>query len=167
MSILEDLRGMLTAYQLNNDYSDETLESFILESKLLVGEGFMFDSVEEDYVPDFYDDVYMTDMYPVKDVTIYLGDEQVTPKRVGSEGIIYLPKRVHGDLTVHYTVGLPDDDVTTYLLPICLQLIKQKEGQNLASISEGDVSISYDTGNSSQALVNQLKNKYTGRVVFI
>lgn len=174
MSILTDLRGILIAHGIDSEeYSDEVLNNFILEAKLLVNEPFMFDTQFEDYEPDFCDDTYMTENYPVvtDSVTITVGDETITPDKVTSEGIIYLPRTIDGKFTITYTVGLGEDDINEFLLPITLYIIEEKQGKNIASIQEGDVNISYDTANGYNTqmfnLVNALKNKYAGRVVFI
>ena len=175
MSMLDDLRSLLIAHGIDaTGYTDSMLESFIFEAKVLVDAPFMFDTVHEDYNPQFRGDVFMTDNYPVIDdevLRVTIDDLVVTPEHITHEGIIYLDKTYQGKLKCTYNVGLSDDDIQSYLLPICTNMIQIKEGLNPASISEGDVSISYDSNNSYGTQVSQLvqalKNKYSGRVAFI
>lgn len=175
MSMVDDLRSMLIAHGIDpTSYDDGMLESLIFEAKLLVDEPFMFDEVNEDYEPDFCDDVYMTSNYPVvvdDNFSLTVEGHIVVPDRVSSEGLIYLDKKYHGKLQCTYTVGLSDTDIQQYLLPMVVNMIQEKEGLHLSSITEGDVSIGYDNSTGYGARVGQLieglKNKYNGRVVFI
>ena len=176
MSIVDDLRAMLVAHGIDaTQYTDSMLESFIFEAKVLVDAPFVFDTVHEDYNPQFRGDVFMTDNYPVLDdevLRVTIDDLVVTPEHITHEGIIYLDKTYQGKLKCTYNVGLNGDDIQSYLLPLVVSMIQEKEGLNLSSITEGDVSISYNnsgTGYSSQVsqLVQALKNKYSGRVAFI
>lgn len=174
MSILEDLRAMLIAHNIDvTAYTDQILNSFISEARLLVGEDFMFDHTVEEYDPNFDDDCIMVGDYPVKEgtVVVTLDDEVITPTKITSEGIIYLPSRVNGHLSVRYTVGLSGEDINQYLLPIVVYMIREKEGQNISSINEGDISISYDTSNGVNTqmsqLIQDLKHKYSGRACWI
>lgn len=171
---LETLRNLLEAHGLphtTDEISDTTLESLILEAKLLVNEPYMFDNITEDYEPDFSGETYMTEDYPVhpETVSLCIDDEAVAPERVTKDGIIYLDHVHHGKLECTYTVGLDDADVENYLLPIVVYLVKDREGKNVSSIQEGDINISYDTTSNAQIsmLIERLTNKYSGRVVFI
>jgi hypothetical protein len=87
------------------------------------------------------------------------------------EGVVYFPEKQCGRLLVQYTVGLGTEDMEKYILPITVHLIMEKEGKNISSISEGDISISYDTNNTLNAqvttLIQELKNKYSGRVCLL
>ncbi len=173
MSMVEDLRSMLIAHGIDaTSYTDGMLESFILEAKVLVDEPFMFDEITEDYDPMFHDDVYITSNYPLVEVMkLTINDKIVIPEYTSPDGILFLDKPYHGKLKCKYKVGLTNDDVQSYLLPIVVGMVQEKEGMNVASISEGDVSIGYDTANGYGSQVSQLvqtlKNKYNGRVVFI
>lgn len=174
MSMVDDLRSMLIAHGIEaSSYTDGMLDSFILEAKLLVNEPFMFDTVHEDYDPDFSGDVFMTSDYPVlpEGLTVTVGGEVINPTHISSEGLIYFEKAYKGVLNCTYTVGLTSDDIQSYLLPMVVSMVQEKEGMNVASINEGDVSISYDntTGLNTQVtqLIQSLKNKYSGRAVFI
>lgn len=176
MSMVDDLRNMLIAHGIDGEkYTDTMLESIITEARLLVDEPYMFDTESEDYTPDFCDDIYMTEDYPVIPESLHfvVDGEEVTPRKVTSEGIVYLPGRVSGELTCTYTVGLGSDDIQQYMLPICVSIVKDSEGQNVAGVTEGDVSTTYymNYGNtdttSIDSLVMKIRNKYSGRVCFI
>ena len=174
MSELETLRELLKAHGLPNtqeEISDEELEAWILEAKLLINEPYMFTNITEDYDPEFGDEIYMTEDYPIipDTVSLSIDDTAIAPERVTNDGIIYLEKPMHGKLSCTYTVGLCDADVENYLLPIVVYMVKDNEGRNVSSIQEGDLNVSYDATSNMQIsnLIDRLVNKYNGRVVFI
>lgn len=159
-------------------YDDDTssLESFLLEAKLLVGEPFMFDQQYTDYKQEFYGDNIVTSYYPIKDdcIQLVLDGVDITShiRRIDSDGIIYLDKNYHGALIADYTVGLSGDDIVNYLIPICVALIRDREGLNISSVTEGNVSVSYNNSTGSTTLqldnlVNALKEKYGARVCLL
>ena len=170
MTLNEDLLNLLTLHGIDTTkYTETMLSSLILEAKSLINTSYVYDSQESDYVDSFYGNKYLTDNYPLKEVTsLLVNGEEVTPRKVTHNGIIYFEGYISGTLEVEYVVGLDNSDFENTVLPICLYIAKDNEGKNVASISEGDVSISYHTnGNSAtmiDTLITNIRNKYGARV---
>ena len=172
MSIYDDLRSIMELNGIDTSkYTDSMLDALILQAKGLINAPYTTDSQHNDFVKKYDGTQYMTESYPLKEVTkIRINHEPVTPLKVRSSGIIYFDKTLHGVLEVDYIVGLTEIDYKDYLLPICAHLANDVEGNNMASISEGDVSVSYDTGSSNamiDSLVSNLRSKYGARVRFL
>ena len=178
MNVIQTLQEMLDAHGITKyDDDPETLNTFLLEAKLMVGASFVFDQEYNDYKENFNGNKYALDYYPLKSsgsLTVLCNDVNITGniRKISEEGIIYFKKTFTGTLDVTYTVGLTDDDLTEYILPITLYLVKDNEGQNISSVTEGDVSISYNnsTGSTStqiDALVANLRDKYSARMCLL
>lgn len=169
MTLIEDLQDLLTLHGIDTSkYTPTMLNALILEAKTLIGADYVYDSQYTDYKDTFHGTRYMTEKYPVKEVTsITVNDEEIIPRKITHNGIIYFDGYITGGLEVEYIVGLDDNDYEKTILPICLYIAKQNEGQNVSSVQEGDVNVSYDTG-SNQAmidtLINNIRGKYGARV---
>ena len=169
MSIYENLRELLKVHGVTTEYTDSQLDMFIMEAKILIDAPFVNNSQYEDYIPDFSNDVYCTNEYPLitGSVEISINDKPVNPVHITEDGIIYLDHVYDGTLKCNYVTGLSDADITTDLLPVVACLIEEKAGMNIASVSEGEVSISYNNGtgytsNTLDALIQQVRDKYSG-----
>lgn len=174
MTIYDTLRDMLINHGVITEYTDAQLDNFILEAKLLIDTPFVNNSQIEEYKTDWTGDVYYTNEYPLikSSVTVIINNTVIIPEHVTSDGIIYLDKTYTGDLKCTYTIGLSNEDITNYLLPIVVCLIEDKEGLNIASVGEGDINISYNnaTGYTSKTLdtlIQNLRDKYSARVRLI
>jgi len=173
---VETLRKLIEAEGISTeDITDETLQTYIDKATSLAD---IPSGSKEDYVRRFKGDTYVTDFYPLlplsdeDKVILTIDDEVVVPDHVSlDEGIIYLDKPVRGKLSCTYEYGLSEEDVTKYILPIACSLYKDNKGGNVSSITEGDITISYDrTGTISagtDSLIAELRNKYNARVKFI
>lgn len=171
MAIVEDIQSLLTAHGVTTQYTTSQIEAFIHEAKLLCD--LDDDESYEDYKPSFNSDVYVTQQYPLQSVTsITLNGVEVTPEKVTNEGVIYFNSTKQGKLIVQYTVGMSTTDIQNLLVPLVVALIENKEGRNLSSVTEGDVSVSYNnsSGVSSvtiDSLVSEIRDKYTSRVMLL
>ncbi|MBO6275613.1 MAG: hypothetical protein J6M91_08805 [Methanobrevibacter sp.] len=116
----------------------------------------------------FNDNVILLDDFPVIEVKlIKINSNEIASEDyilVENEGTIYLNETCSGRLYVEYTYGLPEEDY----LPL-LDLMVEYENdtswkKDASSISEKNVSISYDTsqgkGARIQAMIQDLRNKY-------
>lgn len=166
------LRQLLTANGITTTYTDQELDAFLLEAKLLIGEDWVFPHQYKDYVHKWDGDTYVLDYYPVltgETVTVKVNDvtrEDIIDK-VTSEGIVYFKHSINGSLEITYTVGLPDEDVVEYLLPITVAVVEDILGRNVASVTEGDVSVSYSstsTKSQTESLIGALREKYCARL---
>ena len=176
---IEILRTLLQANDIHeyDDAQDSVLEAFISEAKMLINEPFCNDTTYNDYVEGFTGKKYVTDYYPLKadclEVTFNDIDISEHIKKITEEGIIYFDKQFnHGTLDVTYVVGLSSEDIENYIIPITLYLIRDKTGRNVSSITEGDVSISYNNSTGGTAmqidtLINNLKDKYCARLCLL
>jgi hypothetical protein len=120
--------------------------------------------------------MYTTVCYPVvpDSVTISLDDVDLTDriKSVSADGMILLADTVDGgQLKIVYTCRLNAEALQNGILLVMLNLIQSQGGGTLSSISEGDVSVSYDTAGSSvaslDALVANVRAAYGARVRMI
>lgn len=170
---LEQLRKLLVAHNITKQFSDEVLESYILEAKLLVNIPALNEELHEDYVKKFNGDTYVVDYYPLLEIVeLTVNGVSVAPERISSDGIIYFNGNKTGTLYCQYKVGLSSEEINVDLLPLVVALIENKEGANVSSITEGDVSVSYNNSNGVSAttidsLVEAIREKYTAKVVLL
>lgn len=173
MTMIETIQEILSAHEVQKDYTTQEIETFILEAKLLVNAPFMNDTILEEYTKEFSGDVYVTDNYPIKQLCeLTINGSNITPDKIEENGIIHLSKSYHGKLQIRYIVGLTTDDINNYLIPLVVAVIENKAGMNISSITEGDVSVSYNnnTGANSvtiDSIVNELREKYSAKVVVL
>lgn len=174
MTIYDTLRNMLQNHGVTTQFTDEQLDLFIMEAKLLIDAPYVNNSQFEEYIKEFNGDIYCTNEYPIieESVEIIINNQAIIPDHITNDGIIYLPETYDGTLKCNYMVGLNQEDIQYYLLPIVACIIEEKEGLNISSVNEGDVSITYNngTGYTSQtldALIQNLKDKYSARVRLI
>lgn len=173
MELLTELKQILNGQGIDpTKYTDEQLQGLILQAKTLINREWATDKTYTDYNRKYNGDIITTDYYPLKTIeTITINDEEVTPDYYTDDGIIYLPKQYNGTLKCDYTVGLTDDDYINCILPMTTNLIlDQQTDKNIASINEGDVSISYNnttTANTNDALIENIRNKYAAKIRMI
>lgn len=172
MTIVTDIQAMLEAHGVTRTFTTDEIESYILEAKMLCDVPLNGESYE-DYKPSFSGDTYVTQQYPLQSVTsITLNGVEVTPEKVTNEGVIYFSSTKQGKLVVQYTVGMSETDISSLLVPLVVALIENKVGLNLSSVTEGDVSVTYNnsTGVSSttiDSLVEEIRERYSSRVMLL
>lgn len=167
MTMISEIQTILSAN--NTECTEEQITAFIEKAKALINLPILTPQRYTDYQKEFEGDEYITKHYPLIEytLTIKVNDNIITPDYVDyNTGIIYLDRTYNGTLTAIYTVGISEDEVEADLIPIVVTLIQQDTGQNLASITEGDVSISYKTSNngvdetSLDSLISKFRSKY-------
>lgn len=113
---------------------------------------------------DFRGDKIIVDLFPVQEIhQLKINNNQLQEEddyQINyDEGIIYLKHPYHGFLRIEYTAGLSVNDYQKYITPLLLLILQDKLGggwdNNTASISEGEVSISYDTSLGILALIQK------------
>lgn len=155
--------------------SEEQITATISQAQHLVGMEYFTPTNRNEYIPDFDDEVYVTDFYPIKSesLQVKVNDKIITPRKINyDEGIIYLNGNNTGTLEADYQYGYSDDALDAHLIPLVVELFKSNGNYNLSSVSEGDVSVSYasntntnGTGvNTIDALVNNIREMYDARV---
>ncbi len=163
----EDIQEILEANGIT--YTTTQIQAFYNEALKLVNIPLLTPTSETDYQHEFQGDTYLTKFCPLLNGTVNLtiDNKKVTPVYVETNsGIIHLPREYSGTLRCTYTCGVPSEEVLADLTPIILSLILTGEGKSVASISEGDVSVSYNGGlgsgdtTSLDALVKNVRNKY-------
>lgn len=167
------LAQLLTAHNITN-YTTEQLEIYIKQAMMLA-EINNIAPIEKEYKRNFHGDMFLTSYYPITNtdsMVIRCNDEDITPELVlGMEGIIYFEKTYKGKLYVEYEHGILEEDITNLLVPLAFNLFVDNAGGNRASITEGDITISYRTDGtalqSNDELISRLKGKYEARVKFI
>lgn len=169
MSIYDDLRSLIALNNITKEYSDEELDLFISEAKLLINAEVMEDTVYTDFKPNFKGRTYVTNNYPLKtteNISITIDDKEITPTHINKNGIIYFDGEKRGELKCEYVVGLNEEAVEKYSIPIILYLIKETNGGNITSVGEGDVHINYSTITDENIvnLIDELKNRYSARI---
>lgn len=172
MTLIEKIRETLTAQGIT-DITDTQIQNYIDNAKALIGSSLIEQREYTDYVRNFNGEVYTTDFYPVLDILEFtIDDKPVTLSHISMNGVLYLPCPYMGTLCCTYVVGLPVDEVEDDLLPLVVCMIRDNTGKNISSISEGDVSVSYNntTGMESASLdtlVARLRDKYGAMVRLI
>lgn len=170
---IEELRKLLRLYKIDDtQFTDEDLELLISQAKTLIGKEFIEDANREDYVEHLSSKRYMTDYYPilVDSVQVFVDDEEVIPRRITENGILYFEKNVNGEFLCTYTQGFERSSIDEAIKSIVMYMIQEQDNQNISSISEGDVSVSYNTDDlmSSSTKLNELiesiRNKFRARV---
>ena len=154
--------------------TDDVINAWTKQAEMLAGVS-LEPKTSEEYTANFRGKVYLTDFYPllsVENLELWIDGELVTPKHVqASTGIIYLEKEYKGILECNYTYGFDETSISQLFIPLVLALMKDADGGNLASISEGDVSISYDrNGNTSttiDSLILNIQSKFGVRARFL
>lgn len=174
---ISTLRTLIETNKITTTYTDEQLEAIIQEALLLVNAPYTTDTTYNDYIHEYDASTYITQYYPLKSIKVLqctLNEENINDYIVHAtrDGIIYFDRHLRGRLEVTYTVGLDDEDINNYILPIALYLVKDLEGKNINSIQEGDVTVQYNNLSSStsagiDALVANLRNRYGARVRLI
>lgn len=167
------LAQLLTAHNITN-YTTDQLETYIKQAMMLA-EINSIAPTEKEYKRHYHDEVFLTSYYPItnpEQMVIQINGEDITPDFVlDTEGIIYFDKMYTGTLYVEYEHGILEEDITNLLVPLAFNLFVDSNGGNLASITEGDISVSYKTdGTSLQSnddLISRLRGKYEARVKFI
>ena len=117
----------------------------------------------------FDDDVILLDNFPVKEVNLIRIDSKEISSEdyllVEHEGTIYLNESCSGRLYVEYAYCLPEDDYDALLDLMVEYETDTSWTKDASSISEKNVSVSYDTsqgkGARIQSMIQDLRNKYS------
>lgn len=177
MTLISDLRSTLQLYGIDDtQYTDAQLQIFIDNAKSVIGEDYVNSTEHEDYVEKISCRKYMTNYYPVvvDSVVVIVDGEQVTAKKITTDGIIYFDEQVNGEFTCTYLQGIDTTLVDEAIVNISLYMIQEQSGNGaISSINEGDISVSYDTNsiatssNRISQMLNDIRGKYKARVRLI
>lgn len=125
--------------------------------------------------PDFDDDLIIVEHFPVGQISILKINNK--PLSVDdyllneSEGIIYLTQHQKGLLYLEYFYCLPKSEYEPLLDLMIDYELDTTLTKDATSITEKNVSVSYDTnqgkGARIQSMINDLKNKYSVYVEMI
>lgn len=118
---------------------------------------------------DFNDDVILLNNFPVIDVNlIQIGSKEISSDDyllVENEGCIYLNEHCSGRLYVEYSYGLSEEEYMPLLDLMVEYETDTSWTKNASSITEKNVSVSYDTsqgkGARIQSMIEDLRNKYS------
>ena len=174
MTEISDLRELLQVYGIDDSqYTDTQLQLLLKQARAFIGD--VTPTEHTDYVERFNGKRYMTQFYPVgvESVTVTVEGESITPHYISEDGIIYFDKIVNGELQCTYTQQLSEEDISSAVIPLTVYMIKDNMGGNMSSITEGDVSVSFDnnstvsTSNQINRLIESLRQKYKARVVLL
>lgn len=117
----------------------------------------------------FNDSIILIDNYPIITINLLkIGDKTLHPFKDylinENDGTIYLNKNHTGLLYIEYIYGLKEEDYNPILELMLEDELDSGWNKNATSISENDVSVSYDTslgrGALIQSMINDLKNRY-------
>lgn len=175
---IDSLRTLLNNNNIiiTEEYTDNQLAGMIQQAVTLIGEDYITGRVEVDYDYNFTGNLYSTAEYPVEPegVTVTLDDQDITTsvKSVTREGVIQFTGEQNGVLRVEYTVGLTSDVSEGFVNLATLYLIRGNTSMgDVASINEGDVSVSYNTStstrNSLDSVISEIHNQFGARVRMI
>lgn len=184
---VQEVRDALDAYGIEYELSDAQIQMLInikteeLQSSICVHIGPMIDSYED---WDFSGDRFFLPYYPVINLmSVKVNNTVVLDcKYKERTGLVKLPTRMSGDLEVVYTYGLR---LNNHLKMLIIDMIcnsirigsssttsSSTTTNNISTIREGDVSISYsnstsDVDKASDSInqrVDWLRNEYAGRL---
>lgn len=163
------LKSYLKINNFQSDYSDEELNDMcnlkLNELENMIGL-YINPVIKEEYIPTFCSNIVYLDFYPVLEIKQVMGDgnlfnaEDYILQKL--EGLIFLKHNFIGELKIIYTVGFTQEQfnskVQSLLYDIILYTLRNAENQygEISSITEGNVSISY---NSNTSLYTQINNK--------
>lgn len=150
-------------------YTDEELKSLIeliiawIEAE--TGLPILEPRVISVFIPDYYKKSYVTDFYPISDVTL---DKSLIKHIDLQKGIIHFKKHFHEDLeftyNIHYT-----GDLKGLICDIAISYIEGNIHGRISNIREGDVSVSYDNASLDlqeriDTKINELKGYFKARL---
>lgn len=172
--MIHDLESQLKVNGLNSDdYTEEDLTVMLNNAVSVIGSQYVDGTLEREKITLSEEDSITTLCYPVVVDSVILtleNDPDIMDKvdYITSEGIITFKKPLSGELRVEYLNCADADIIEQYIVLVALHLLKAGAGKNLASINEGDVSISYNTAGADAAsldrLVSDLHGMYGARV---
>lgn len=171
--MIHDLESQLKVNGLNSDdYTEEDLTVMLNNAVSVIGSQYVEGTLEHEKITLSEEDSITTLCYPVvvESVVLTLDNQDVSDKvdYITNEGIITFKKPLSGELRVEYLNCADGDVLEQYIVLVALHLLKAGAGKNLASITEGDVSISYNTAGADAAsldrLVSDLHGMYGARV---
>ena len=124
---------------------------------------------------DFNNDLILIENFPVQSIeTFKIGNETINSDDYilnDSEGVIYLNKSYSGILYLEYYYGLDESEYGALLDLMAEYEMDTGWDKNASSISEKNVTVSYDTslgkGAIIQSMIQDLKNKYSVYVEMI
>lgn len=179
-----ELKNYLKMNNITLDLTDEELIN-LCEVKLNQLEGLIGININPKvntiYINNFSSDVIFLDYYPVlsiqkliiNDKNLNLDDYMLIPK----EGIIYFNHIFNGKIELEYLVGFTQQEfnstIKALLYDIILYTFQKADNQfgEISSITEGNVSISYNSNTSLYTQINNkinsLKNRYHCRCVML
>ncbi len=173
---INSLKQLLEANGIDSaKYDNNTLQTLISQAKTLINIPELENKTHDEYNDTFNGKMYVTRYSPINinGVVVLHGDTQINPRKISTAGVIYFETYVHGELEVIYTTGIPDTELDDCLNLIVLYMIQENEskanGGIVNSISEGDVSISYNNsayGDRINSYISDLKNRYASAQVF-
>ena len=173
MITIDELRIYLKLNGIDeSQYTDKDIEHLIKYYTKLFNSLICFS-----YKTKTYNDYYPMDIYdvfdslliynrPIKKITnVTLDDDDCTDKISYIDmksGIIYFTEGVQGNVKVDYIAGWNDEDIKNIIIPIIIDLIiygiKYGREGRIASLTEGDVSITYSTETELLDINDRIKN---------
>lgn len=141
-------------------YTDEELTQLIKYYTRLFNNLISFNYESREYMEYYplyeYTDSILINHYPIQELsTLTLEDKDYMGKIKycnDDSGILYFQEPIQGDLHIKYISGWSEEDIESIITPIIFDLIiyglKYGAEGIITSLSEGDVSVSYETGTS-------------------
>lgn len=158
---IDELRLILKVDGVDTDtYTDDELKQLITYYTKLFNNliSFNYTTIEYDeYIPlTEYTPAILTIHYPIQELsTLTIDDKDYINqiKHINHEsGVIHFKESIQGDLRLVYTSGWSEESIDAIITPIIFDLtiygLKYGAEGIITSLSEGDVSVSYDTGSS-------------------
>ena len=154
-------------------WTDEELTALLTQSAAVIGTQYVQGELNTEYMYDYNGEVYTTICYPVRtdDITAHLDGEDITEhiEHATTEGIITFEGVYTGKLCISYNNQADTETIDDYICLVAIEMLKNSSsGGNIASIQEGDVTVSYDTNSTTRAsldtIANELRCMYGARV---
>ena len=168
---LDELRLLLRLNEIDDSkYTDKDLEHLIdYYTKVfnsLICFNYHIKRYDDFYPADGSFDSLLLNHYPVtKLITLKIDNKDCANfirEFNKKSGIIYFNKHFIGDVKVTYRSGWSQEDIDTYIIPLIIDLIiySIKYGGDgvVSSVTEGDVSVSFDMNSSSIDINQRIKD---------
>lgn len=166
----DDIKEILQEYELEDEEYESLLNSVksSLSQRLdFPAEPTQFKQIED----DFNNKKLIVDFFPVLEINSLKIDETIIEDvdyEIDNDlGIIYFKNTHQGFLKLEYVAGLTEEQYNQYITPLLLDMMKYNLSddtfKDVSSMTEGNVSISYDSNLGQGALIQQKISELNGR----
>ena len=171
MITVDELRLLLRLNGIDDsEYTDEDLQTlidyYIKMFDSLICFNYRIQRYNDFYPVDGRFDSLLLNHYPVTRILTLTVDNNDHAKDIREinhkSGVVYFIRPLMGDVRISYCSGWTQRAIERYIIPVIVDLIiygiKYGDGGFISSITEGDVSVSFDTNNGLLDVNQRIKD---------